>query len=214
MKYYLLDNFNLFGNDWEDVLRNGYIPWDEDSNPTVYYVERVGPFVPDGYIASSQLIFTGKVKSMILKEKFTGISFSSPLENRKLVRVDWRDFTNHDDFINLYTNLELNEPEDILEMGEHDPDLLKVMPTLWKANIDTEVSMKSEDISYKETKIARTLNFYLHDPITTYPDFFQGSENYSGYFVSEKVKKWLADNCPECFEMREAIFHTSASNSV
>ena len=88
------------------------------------------------------------------------------------------------------------EPEDLIEEYPHDPELAQTMANLWLAEPQHELH-----ILIDRDNISRNRSDYLS--LQSQPpgdwDFMTGIE-YRGFFVSQRVKDWLDERYPECFE--------------
>lgn len=195
---YLLDNEvpcaagkGMWG-DYAHVLWAGFASQDESGG----YVERTGPFVPDAYLASNSLICTERVKDNIVSNT-SGLLFV-PQEKRKIVRVEWRSWDSARDIFHYIDRGDINEPEDLVEAGLHDPVVGDSMPGLWKLDEET----------LPELEIKKTGKYDPRRPVShlavvknSVPSgcFFAKSRNYLGVFAGEEAKCFFDKNYPGFF---------------
>lgn len=190
---YLIRNKDTNWGDWSDVLWSGFAPHDEESN--LVYVERSGPFVPAIYEADGNLIFTDKAKECYNTYFPNSLIFPYTLEKRKIVNIDWQSW-NKDEFYNKVIE-EVSEPEDIIENSLHDDEIATSIGSLWLAK--TTVSIHLEVQKNSKSENPSDFIFLQNSPQQEW-HFMEGIE-YKAYFIGSKVKKWLDDNFPECFEV-------------
>lgn len=199
MKFYTLENNYQFPENHyfgASILWAGYVPLDFDSNN--FYVERVGPFVPPIYHPSpsnSCLIFTLPAKEKIENSELNGIFFNSdPLEKRKIVNIDWKSWDPTKEYYDILDFIE--EPEDFIELCEHDEKLAQSIPSLWMAIIKSKVSIRFEKTRANNISILELASWDLTSD-------FMLSDDYLSIFISQKAKDWFEEYYPGIFIFTE-----------
>lgn len=196
---YLLDNEvpcaagkGMWG-DYAHVLWAGFASQDESG---VGYVERTGPFVPDAYLASNSLICTERVKDNIVSNTL-GLLFV-PQEKRKIVRVEWRSWDPARDIFHYIDRGDINEPEDLVEAGLHDPVARDLMPSLWKLDEATLPELEIKKIGKYDPRRPVSHLAVVKNSVPS-RCFFAKSRNFLGVFAGEEARCFLEKNYPGFF---------------
>lgn len=155
--------------DFASLLWNGEVEYIE---PGKAIVRRFGPDVPAMYLYFDELIVTQEIKN-IFDEKLTGFT-AIKATKKKIISADWQNF--NEDFFNEYHSL-----YDAISKGKHSPDAANEMPKLWLIKPDfplnfTKTSNDKWDFNYENES-----------------DFYYGSGDRLGLFISEKTKELIAD---------------------
>jgi hypothetical protein len=190
MRIFSLDSPRTIWGDWSDALEYGFVDWDEETDTRS--IVRSGPYTPPAYLYWDVLIFTQFIKNALEKSELTGISAFTHLKKTHIVNLDWKAWDTTRD-ITYHTELD-GEPEDLITSLPHDESLAQHMPEYWLASIESVLSVHV-DRSHSSTDPSDFLTILHADPTI---DFFQGDE-YTGHFVSQRAKEWLAHHCPGCF---------------
>ena len=176
-----------------DVLIHGFL-WNEHI-PDVYELVRTGPFVPPISFPSRTCVITDTVKNDLQATGFLGLELSE-LSLGKVVESDWhlRDRTQEFDYSMVPDDDAISEPEDLILVPEHRPDLAKGMPKMWKLR-GVQVHFEWETYTDNLQSLSWTkseLNGW---------DFCSPSG--ALLFVSRQAKEWLQGRYGEWLEFRE-----------
>ena len=190
MNIYHLDNLPTPWGDWGAVLLQGLIAWDEDTD--VDSIRRAGPYTPPAYIRSGLLVLTQPVKEALERSGLKGISRYEHLEKTHIVQLDWLHWDTGKP-ITEYLELE-GGPSSVIESLPHDPELAARMPAYWQAFIVGKLNLL-KDPRHEPADLGQYLQVLKADEKA---DFFKG-DVYRGFFLSERAKAWLEQQCPGCF---------------
>lgn len=190
MNIYHFDNSPSPWGDWGAALLQGMIAWDEDTD--VDSIRRVGPYTPPAYIRSGSLVLTQPVKEALEQSGLKGISRYEHLEKTHIVHLDWL----HWDTSKPITDyLELDGgPTSIIDSLPHEPALAAGMPAYWQAFVVGKLNLL-KDPRHDPADLGQYLQVLDADEKA---DFFKG-DVYRGYFLTERAKAWLEQQCPGCF---------------
>ena len=193
---YLLDNEvpcaegkGMWG-DYAHVLWAGFASQDESG---VGYVERTGPFVPDAYLASNSLICTERAKNNIISNSF-GLLFL-PQKKKKIVNVEWASWDPAKDIFNYIDRDDINEPEDLVEAGLHDPVVGDLMPNLWRLDEEMLPELEIKKIGKYDPRHPVSHLAVVKNSVPS-GFFFAKSRSYLGIFASDEAKCFLEKNYP------------------
>lgn len=190
MNIYHLDNAPTPWGDWGAALIQGVIAWDEDTD--MDSINRVGPYTPAAYIRSGSLVLTQPVKEALEKSGLKGVGRYEHLEKTHVVHIDWLHWDTSKP-ITEYLDLE-GGPTSIIDALPHDPELAARMPEYWQAFVVGKLNLL-KDPQHDPADLGQYLKVLKVDEQA---DFFKG-DIYRGYFLSERAKEWLEQQCPGCF---------------
>lgn len=190
MNIYHLDNAPTPWGDWGAALIQGVIAWDEDTD--MDSINRVGPYTPAAYIRSGSLVLTQPVKEALEKSGLKGVGRYEHLEKTHVVHIDWLHWDTSKP-ITEYLDLE-GGPTSIIDALPHDPELAARMPEYWQAFVVGKLNLL-KDPQHDPADLGQYLKVLKVDEQA---DFFKG-DVYRGYFLSERAKEWLEQQCPGCF---------------
>ncbi|QXI46770.1 hypothetical protein HU763_018660 [Pseudomonas anuradhapurensis] len=190
MNIYHFDNSPSPWGDWGAVLLQGMIAWDEHTD--VDSIRRAGPYTPPAYIRSGSLVLTQPVKEGLERSGLKGISRYEHLEKTHIVQLDWLHWDTRKP-ITDYLELE-GGPTSIIDCLPHDPALAASMPAYWQAFVVGKLNLL-KDPRHEPADLGQYLQVLKADEKA---DFFKG-DVYRGYFLSERAKAWLEQQCPGCF---------------
>ena len=190
MNIYHLDNAPAPWGDWGAALVQGMIAWDEDTD--VDSIKRAGPYTPAAYIRSGSLVLTQPVKEALEKSGLKGVGRYEHLEKTHIVHIDWLHWDTSKP-ITEYLDLE-GEPTWIIDSLPHDPELAARMPEYWQAFVVGKLYLL-KDPQHDPADLGQYLKVLKADEQA---DLFKG-DVYRGYFLSERAKEWLEQQCPGCF---------------
>ncbi|MGS7251526.1 hypothetical protein ACQ7NP_10410 [Pseudomonas anuradhapurensis] len=190
MNIYHFDNSPSPWGDWGAVLLQGMIAWDEHTD--VDSIRRAGPYTPPAYIRSGSLVLTQPVKEALERSGLKGISRYEHLEKIHIVQLDWLHWDTRKP-ITDYLELE-GGPTSIIDCLPHDPALAARMPAYWQAFVVGKLNLL-KDPRHEPADLGQYLQVLKADEKA---DFFKG-DVYRGYFLSERAKAWLEQQCPGCF---------------
>jgi len=190
MNIYHLDNAPTPWGDWGAALVQGMIAWDEDTD--VDSIKRAGPYTPAAYIRSGSLVLTQPVKEALEKSGLKGVGRYEHLEKTHIVHIDWLHWDTSKP-ITEYLDLE-GGPTSIIDSLPHDPELAARMPEYWQAFVVGKLNLL-KDPQHDPADLGQYLKVLKADEQA---DFFKG-DVYRGYFLSERAKEWLEQQCPGCF---------------
>lgn len=190
MNIYHLDNAPAPWGDWGAALVQGMIAWDEDTD--VDSIKRAGPYTPAAYIRSGSLVLTQPVKEALEKSGLKGVGRYEHLEKTHIVHIDWLHWDTSKP-ITEYLDLE-GEPTWIIDSLPHDPELAARMPEYWQAFVVGKLNLL-KDPQHDPADLGQYLKVLKADEQA---DLFKG-DVYRGYFLSERAKEWLEQQCPGCF---------------
>ncbi|MEB3901167.1 hypothetical protein ODI84_13435 [Pseudomonas putida] len=190
MNIYHLDNAPTPWGDWGAALIQGVIAWDEDTD--MDSINRVGPYTPAAYIRSGSLVLTQPVKEALEKSGLKGVGRYEHLEKTHVVHIDWLHWDTSKP-ITEYLDLE-GGPTSIIDALPHDPELAVRMPEYWQAFVVGKLNLL-KDPQHDPADLGQYLKVLKVDEQA---DFFKG-DVYRGYFLSERAKEWLEQQCPGCF---------------
>ncbi|KYC21212.1 hypothetical protein EFK07_14330 [Pseudomonas putida] len=166
------------------------IAWDEDTD--VDSIKRAGPYTPAAYIRSGSLVLTQPVKEALEKSGLKGVGRYEHLEKTHIVHIDWLHWDTSKP-ITEYLDLE-GEPTWIIDSLPHDPELAARMPEYWQAFVVGKLNLL-KDPQHDPADLGQYLKVLKADEQA---DLFKG-DVYRGYFLSERAKEWLEQQCPGCF---------------
>lgn len=124
-------------SDYEDILLHGLVRKKDNGSGRLVYM-RTGPYVPPVCGTVGFLIATAPFIAAYEASGLTGIVEFRPVELARIVRVDWRGWT--EDTFRFPEDLGLgdnNSPEDYVLKGSSDVDLLRT----WRERIFEVVSV-------------------------------------------------------------------------
>ncbi|UBM26426.1 hypothetical protein K8374_05400 [Pseudomonas sp. p1(2021b)] len=147
---------------------------------------------PAAYIRSGSLVLTQPVKQALEKSGLKGVGRYEHLEKTHVVRIDWLHWDTSKP-ITEYLDLE-GGPTSIIDSLPHDPELAARMPEYWQAFVVGKLNLL-KDPQHDPADLGQYLKVLKVDEQA---DFFKG-DVYRGYFLSERAKEWLEQQCPGCF---------------
>ncbi|MND59779.1 hypothetical protein D3C80_509820 [compost metagenome] len=110
----------------------------------------------------------------------------------RIVHIDWLHWDTSKP-ITEYLDLE-GGPTSIIDSLPHDPGLAKRMPEYWQAFVVGKLNLL-KDPQHDPADLGQYLKVLKADEQA---DFFK-EDVYRGYFLSERAKEWLEQQCPGCF---------------
>lgn len=191
MKFYLMNNVKTPWGDWGSILWTGMTSW--NAREGKYEISRVGPFSPDIYIGDNGLVFSEAAMIVYSSSGLRGVSDFLLMRKKKVVNIDWKTW---DRTVNISSHIDdLFEPEDLIALGENDPELIDMMSDYYLAIVDEKVDV---DINRAAKKISDRYFIKMMPEC----DLFTGS-NFKGFFVSENARAWFDKHYPEHFDFHE-----------
>lgn len=162
---------NIYG-DFAQILWEGYSSKKTINIPSPQiYIERLGPDVPKAYISTRNLIVTQEIKDFLLETKLTGFTTILAIKN-KIIKCDWKNLS--EDFFERYYSI-----NDIIEKGKHNQKIADEMPNLWWIKPNDSINFTKKSLNEWEYNIDNEVDFYY------------GSGDRLGFFVSETAKIFM-----------------------
>jgi hypothetical protein len=168
--------------DYGNILLRGLL----DNNDEEIKIKRTGPYIPPISICGiSTVIVTTKFKELIESSRLLGFSFT-PIQITKLVNIDWTNWDLKSDEPKFYP--ESGEPEDYIDEGQNDEQLLAKVKNLWIMNITNKVDVELKQGSEWWINIP-------HVRKESWKSNFGITDKIRCVFVDEIGKEWLTNNC-------------------
>lgn len=173
--------------DYGSILWEGFA---ETNSENIIEIKRAGPFCPFLYEASGHLLCSELAKSAFEKAGLSGIKFSE-VKISKVVRWDWEAWAAPIDIAEIAP--QINEPEDLIELENNDPELLATMPKIWSIESTHTIKIR-RTAPYKYETRHKTIEAY--DVLGAQGDILTSNE-YGGYIVTGIAKSVIEKICKE-----------------
>ncbi|MGF6148708.1 Uncharacterised protein [Kingella potus] len=167
--YSFFENKTGISGDFASILWNGEMK--HAASGTVN-IMRFGPSVPSIYLHMKNLIVAQEIKD-IFSKKLTGFTAVNA-NKKKIINADWQNLKQ--DFFNKYFSL-----SDVISKGKHSPEAANKMPDLWLIKPNYPLNFKKISNDFWE--------FNYQDE----SDFYYGSGDRRGIFISGKAKNLITD---------------------
>lgn len=182
MKVYQLDNQKMPWGDYGNILLTGMLKTENG----VTKIKRTGPYIPPITICGiDTVVVTTQFKLSIESSGLRGFSFT-PVNIIKLTNIDWTNWDLTTDQPKFYP--ESGEPEDYINEGQNDDQLLSKVKCLWIMNITNSI-----DVDLKQGS-----DWWINIPQVkrnSWKPNFGVTDKIKYVFVDEMGKDWLTKNC-------------------
>lgn len=139
------------------------------------YIDRLGPDVPEAYVSNRSLIVSQKIKDSLFTSGLTGFTAILAVKN-KIIKCDWKNLS--EDYFEKYYSI-----DDVIDKGRHNQSIADKMPNLWW--------IKANDFISFHKKSPQECDYAIDNE----SDFYHGTGDKLGVFVSEKAKSFMESLC-------------------
>lgn len=191
MKYYQIKNKEMPWGDYGNSLLTGTLEGDDEK----LKLSRTGPYIPPiVQMSINDLVVTDELRTKIEASELTGFNFEE-IKPVKIVRIDWRNWDFDSEEPEFYP--ESGEPEDYIEEGTNDPELLANSGDFWKLTFPNSV----------ELELRQGGEWWQKIPVInsdSWPNSnFAISDQILHNFIDQTAKDWLEQNCDGNLEFEE-----------
>jgi hypothetical protein len=183
MNFYTFENREMPWGDYGNILYTGFA-YEDSNDPSLVYIERVGPYVPPVYSCSQYLLVSEKFAKRLEQSDLKGFTLRET-RYKKVVKIDWEKW-DFDEEPEKYPRG--GEPENYILAGRHNPKLMEVMEKILCFQLDSETltGRKSRVVSGRD-------ELFIIENSWTGNDIFLTKG--AGYiFFSEKAKQWFEEH--------------------